>query len=174
MKTGPKPKPAAERFWRLVEKRGPEECWPWLGHRHPGGHGQFNVGNKVLVYAHRFSFELHHGRSVAEGTQVLHRPVVCHNPSCVNPAHLYEGNDALNTQDRDTDGTLPKGIDHWHALLTEKDIPVICALYWWSGFKSWQIAEEYRVSRQCISSIAYRRTWRHVPVSATRPGTLSM
>jgi hypothetical protein len=87
----------------------------------------------------------------------------------VNPAHLYEGNDSLNTRDRDIDGTLPKGVDHWKARFTEADIPVICALYWWSGFRAEDIADEYGVSRQCISGVAHRRKWRHVPVSALDP-----
>src|SRR5574337_584477 len=29
----------ATKFWALVDKRGPDECWPWLGNRTSGGYG---------------------------------------------------------------------------------------------------------------------------------------
>lgn len=180
---GPKPKPAAERFWRLVDRRGPDECWPWLGHRHRGGHGQFNVGDDQRVYAHRFSFELHHGRPVTDGLFVLHKAKTCHTPACCNPAHLYEGTDVENTRDKYLDDTVPVGDRHWRsagvkgkpdpirpathrghvAKLSEADIPVIRALVQWSGFTHQEVADEYGVSRKNIGYIVARKTWAEAP-----------
>ena len=38
-RTGPKPRPVAERFWRLVDRLGSDECWLWRGGKNAFGHG---------------------------------------------------------------------------------------------------------------------------------------
>ena len=79
---GPKPIPAADRFWRLVEKRA-GSCWYWLGYKCKKGHGMFRPGNKTL-WAHRYAYELSVGL-IPPGIHLHH---VCGNPSCVRPDHL--------------------------------------------------------------------------------------
>lgn len=76
---------ADERFWSKVEKT--ETCWNWTGARHPRGYGQYygeRDGKKNLVWAHRESFARHVG-AIPEDVVIDH---MCHNTSCVNPAHL--------------------------------------------------------------------------------------
>jgi hypothetical protein len=76
---------ADERFWSKVEKT--DTCWNWIGSRHPRGYGQFyseRNGRKNLVWAHRESYVRHIG-PIPEGLYIDH---MCHNTSCVNPAHL--------------------------------------------------------------------------------------
>lgn len=81
----PKKKPIAERFWPKVDRRGDDECWPWLAAKTAKGYGKFGWhGRNEWVNAHRASWILHNG-SVPYGLDVDH---LCHNPSCVNPAHL--------------------------------------------------------------------------------------
>lgn len=77
-------RPPADRFWEKVEKGGPDECWTWTARCHPAGHGVFNSGNKVNVYAHRWAWIEVNG-PVPEGLVLHHK---CFNPPCVNPAHL--------------------------------------------------------------------------------------
>ena len=89
----------AERFWAKVDRRGPDECWPWLAGQNGYGYGDFWNGRR-LIRAHRFSYEMAHG-SIPDGMDSDH---TCHNRAveqalcaggttcphraCVNPAHI--------------------------------------------------------------------------------------
>lgn len=153
---GPKPKPIAERFWPKVDKRGPDECWPWKASVTHQGYGHTNVNGRTAA-AHRVSYELSTG-PIPEGLGVLHR---CDNPRCVNPAHLFLGTPADNTADMMAKQRTnnPKGEWHHAAKLTpdavvairadNRDVPVI--------------AGQYGVSEGAIWDIKARRTWTHVP-----------
>ena len=70
------------RFWRKVEKTGPNGCWTWLGYHDKAGYCPFLWGGK-LSYAHIFSFLLHKG-PIPEGCEVDHK---CRNRGCPNPDH---------------------------------------------------------------------------------------
>lgn len=88
-------KSATERFWRMVDRRSEDECWPWLGYRQVCGHGQFRVSKEVLVGAHRFSYELANGQ-IPQGMSVCH---ACDHGWCVNPKHLWLGTHTQNVAD---------------------------------------------------------------------------
>jgi hypothetical protein len=87
-----------EAFWAHVERRAPEECWPWKGCIRPDGYGQFNYSKRRFI-ASRLSWSLANGRE-APG-YVCHS---CDNPPCVNPAHLWLGDVRSNTHDMLTKG----------------------------------------------------------------------
>ena len=85
-----------DRFWEKVDKRGPDECWPWIAGHHSFGYGVF--GPKT---AHRVSYELEYGPIDSPKLVVCHR---CDNPPCVNPAHLFLGSQRVNMQDAKSKG----------------------------------------------------------------------
>lgn len=72
-----------ERFWLKVDKRGPDDCWPWKGAQQKDGHGMMTFKKRGLT-AVRASWIIHFGE-IPEDRHIDHR---CQNPNCVNPAHL--------------------------------------------------------------------------------------
>jgi hypothetical protein len=83
------------RFWAKVDKRGPDECWPWTAGLASTGYGAFGVG-KRYISAHCFAYEAANGPVMA-GWTVDHDchtrdkncpGGVCRHRLCVNPAHL--------------------------------------------------------------------------------------
>jgi hypothetical protein len=65
-------------------------CWSWTGSINRGGYGTFKRfldAKYVGVLAHRFSFEVHHGRTIVRGMELDH---LCRNRRCINPDHLEE------------------------------------------------------------------------------------
>lgn len=97
-----RPKSTPESFWRKVDRRGPDECWLWRASVR-NGYGNHCI-NKVTHYAHRYAYELAHGKPPAgRSVQVMHS---CNNKRCCNPAHLRLGTAAENTQAAYEDGLI--------------------------------------------------------------------
>ena len=150
-----------ERFWKKVNKDGPVHpihgpCWIWIaGTSNEDGYGAFQEGA-----AHRFSWTLHNS-AIPEGMCVLHR---CDNPPCVNPAHLFLGDNSANVADRMRKGRGYKGESAPQAILTEADVleirrriikghPV-------HGMKP--MSREFGVSPGTIKAAIIRKSWKHI------------
>ena len=106
-----------ERFWAKVEKT--QDCWLWLGAPSKArGYGRIHVGtsrdNSKVVYAHRYSWVIHHGE-IAPGLVVCHR---CDERLCVRPEHLFLGTVADNQRDMKNKGRAPRGTQQPHSVLT--------------------------------------------------------
>lgn len=89
----------AERFWRHVQRT--ETCWLWTGRVNHRGYGQFGLwigGKSVKRTASRVAWILSVG-PIPDGLWVLHDPLACNRPACVNPAHLRLGTASDNVRD---------------------------------------------------------------------------
>lgn len=85
-----------KRFWSKVDRRGPDECWPWTAKaRHKHGYGMLSVATGFVDYSHRVAFALTNG-AIGESAHIRHS---CDYPPCCNGAHLLEGTPADNVAD---------------------------------------------------------------------------
>lgn len=154
--------PDEERFWRYVDKRGPEECWDWQARKQPNGYGRFQIGGKGGPHklAHRLSFEYANGREPSPGKVVMHS---CDRPCCVNPAHLSEGTYQENTDDMMRKGRngffVGIGEASTSARLTEENVRTIRSM---PNETHASVARHYGVSKSTIRSLRKGITWKHI------------
>ncbi len=72
----------------------PDGCWIWTGYKNRKNYGTVKINNK-MYRSHRVAYEIFNG-CITNNLLVCH---TCDNPSCVNPAHLFLGNNSQNMQD---------------------------------------------------------------------------
>jgi len=174
-KTGPKPQPIEERFWRFVRKPdGPgDACWEWTGasnYRGYGVLGRSHDGKWRNVGAHRLAWELANGRPIPPGMDIMH---TCDNPVCVRPDHLRQGTRAENMADCKAKGRTrtgnPRGsVCRWghgetngSAKLTEEAVRAIRAACE-AGESQWSVGARHGLSQAYVGDIAKRRAWKHL------------
>ena len=160
----PKPSiPPEIRFWKQVNKNGPNGCWIWNGARDPFGHGKLRFkqeGQWGMIKAHRLSWILHNG-PIPDNMFVCHH---CYNPPCCNPSHLFVGTPQDNTRDairKDRMGFIGK--DNPHSKLTEDQVRFIKAYPKTYGNQT-KLARMFNVSQFAIRSIIVGDGWKHIIV----------
>lgn len=167
---------------RFTEKLRPHEsgCIEWAGvSSRTGGkygcrYGMFRIEGRPL-YAHRIAYTLAHG-PIPHGHVVMH---ACDNGLCCNPAHLSTGTKYENSQDMVRKGRSPRGDrhssqrhpesvpkgggHHWHVLVDADVLDIRRRFDGGESCASIHLASYSHVSRQTITRIAARTTWRHLP-----------
>jgi len=149
--------PLSQRLAEHTNVAGPDDCWPWTGHRTQAGYGSFSFHGRA-VYAHRAAYELYNA-PLSKGLVVCHR---CDNPSCVNPAHLFAGTQKENLHDMIRKGRTKlkprRGMQHGCAKLSDAEAIAIRNA---SG-KQRDIANQFGVSQATVSDIKLGKLWRHI------------
>lgn len=135
-----------ERFWNKVNKT--DYCWEWQAGKLRDGYGAFWYKGKT-VQAHRMSFYLKHGHWPKP--QANH---TCDNSSCVNPDHIYAGNQKQNCEER-----LSSGSCNNRAKLTEHEAREILNN---KNLTYEQLAKIYNVSTSTIGMIKSNKNWTHI------------
>jgi hypothetical protein len=155
------PKPAArripvvERFWPKVAITEPSECWEWQASRDALGYGYFRVVHgDTMKRAHRVAWELTHG-PIPDEMLVCH---TCDNPPCVNPAHLFLGDNAANCADKVAKNRQAKTPPHWGesspgAKVSTEAVRQIRARYAAGGISQRELGEEYGIGQTHVGRI---------------------
>lgn len=152
---------AEHRFWSKLDKRGPDECWPWLSGTDRYGYGRLGIGRtadgtRATAGAHRLSWVLAAGRNIPPGMHVLHR---CDRPGCVSPKHLFLGTHADNLADMAAKGRSTRGEANSMAVLSRYGARIVCRMAVSGKWKQREIAAAFRISRQAVADIQHGRRW---------------
>lgn len=142
------------RFLQRAARSDTNECiiWPFATGSH--GHGVICIDGKNRP-AHAVCLEMAIGPPPFEGAHALHKPVECHNPSCVNPKHLRWGDAGDNVRDRVLDGTSNRGEQQGRSVLTEADVRFIRK----TKVSAPKLAEKFNVTVWTIYDVRKRRSW---------------
>jgi hypothetical protein len=145
-------------FSKINTSDNSTECHIWKDSKSHRGYGWFSMRGKG-AQAHRIAFALANG-SVAAGMCICHR---CDNPSCVNPAHLFEGDQGVNVRDMFSKSRVkrPQGSAHGMSRLTESQVVAIRDRRK-GGETLKSLARVFGVDASLISLIALRKIWKHI------------
>lgn len=159
----PRALPIPDRFWSKVERRQPNECWPWLGSRvlkSPRGpeYGQFKLPHGRTTSAHRLSWQINYG-AIPSGLFVCHR---CDNPLCVNPTHLFLGTHKDNMADMKAKGSQAVGERVGTSRLAAETVQSIRRALA-AGMTTREAAKAHGVSQTTSRLIGAGIRWSHLP-----------
>lgn len=150
------------RFWCRVKKGEPDGCWLWIGGKANNGYGVYGIGYKeghtCAIRPHRISYFLKHG-GLSPDVDVLHK---CDNTMCVNPDHLFTGNQLDNIADMVAKNRHVKGTMTRQAKLDEAKVCEIRRRRATTEVTYAQLAIEYGVHPVTISKVARGEKWKHV------------
>lgn len=104
-----------ERFWTKVNKDGPipahmphlGKCWIWIGYIKKKGYGVFYDHNHKKTNAHRWIYANLNNLELTTTDFICHH---CDVRNCVNPSHLFLGDNKANMEDRSRKGRHPNSL----------------------------------------------------------------
>lgn len=128
-------------------------CWIWIGPVRSYGYGHMRTAGKAWL-AHRLSFVLHKG-PIPENLGVLHH---CDNRLCVNPDHIYAGDNIQNIKDMVDRKRHRVGERNSASRLSREVVIEIRS----SLQSDMELARKFGVSRTAVRNARHGSTWRHV------------
>lgn len=131
-----------------IERIPFDTCWIWIKAKNPKGYGKVGVNGKNRL-AHRVSYSQTFG-PIPDKMLVLHK---CDNPSCVNPDHLFIGNNQDNMTDMSKKGRS-------NSKLTSKQVQEI-RNHRQNGLSLSSIANKFSITLENVYYITKNKTWKH-------------
>lgn len=157
-----------ERFWRKVRVNSSEKCWEWISSFTMRGYGLFGCQleptKRVSLYAHRISYRLAYGK-FPPNLEVCH---TCDNPKCVNPDHLFLGDQIDNVADMVKKERNHRGESTGTSKLITNQVQQMRILHIQEKVPCIQIAKLFRMSLQQTSDICHGKAWKHLPLPTAR------
>lgn len=149
-----------KRYWEKVDKKGIDECWNWLASINQDGYGNFTYHGKI-INAHIMSCIIHK-IEIPKGKEVTH---ICNNRKCQNPNHFKIDTHSNNLKYMVDTGRAvhPKGNECSFIKITENQVIEIKRRLL-NGDMQKDIAKDYGISKQLVSSIKCGLCWRHVKI----------
>jgi hypothetical protein len=145
------------KLMSMVVKEG-SGCWRFTGSISPDGYGRLGWDRRNIA-AHRASWEVFRG-PIRWGKCICHH---CDRRWCVNPDHLFEGNEQDNSNDMVRKGRQLVGQQVPSSKLTNSNIREIRRLLAEGRLNQREIAELFGVGHGLISKIKLGEVWSHVP-----------
>jgi hypothetical protein len=145
--------PPVERFLPKVDRRGPDDCWPWTAGT-SGNYGCFRIRQGVSVTAHSFAKFADTGIECPPGMEAQHTCRTDLTPLCCNPHHIVYAKPGAA-------GTRRRGLDHPNGKLSDDQIREI-RLRAAAGEGPTALAREYGVSQPYASNVISRTSRAHV------------
>ena len=140
-----------QRFHNKYEPVTESGCWIWTAGLNNYGYGAFGVGKKIIG-AHRISYQIHIGE-LSKTDYVLHK---CDTPCCVNPSHLFKGDQAANMKDMAQKKRSTIGEKNPASKLTATQV---CEIKNAVGMTQLEIAKKYGISQCAVSFIRSGKRW---------------
>lgn len=141
---------------RAVSSPAVEHCIEWPFSRSPKGYGRVWFRGQMRP-ASRVALIFATGTDPAD-RWATHIPGRCHNPPCINPAHLEWGTPKKNHADQIVDGTDPRGERNGNARLTTAQVLEIVGDSRTLG----AIAAEHGVCITSVWNIQNGKRWGHL------------
>jgi hypothetical protein len=135
------------KFWMTVDRRSPDECWPWTGYTEDG-YGRFFWHGRMR-FAHDLALEFFTGERRAHTLDTCHG---CNNPICVNLHHLRYDTRKSNVADMVAAGNAGKRRLNPELVREMRERAA-------AGATGRQLAADYGVSEQLTSFVLNGTRW---------------
>lgn len=147
------------RFLSGFSPGAQKDCWPWLRSVTSAGYGQISVCGGMRL-AHRVAWAFANSADIPRAVVICHR---CDNPVCVNPSHLFPGDQSVNHWDSRRKGRASppphfRGAAHPANKLSEADVLAIRA----SNDPPVLTGLKYGVTSGYVRNLRAGRKWKHL------------
>ena len=137
------------RFWGMVSRREPDQCWEWTGDRSRNGYGVF-VWHGKRTGAHEVALSFTTGEVKSDRLDTCHS---CDNPLCCNPAHLRFDTRLANVREMHERGRARKA-----RKVTDEDVVLIRERRA-AGARQSDLAEQFGITDGAVSMIVRGLRW---------------
>ena len=143
-----------EDLYERADANEETDCLEWQLSTNKDGYGYVWFKGKNH-YAHRVAFMLANNVELTPDDYICHD---CDNPACINPDHLFLGDQQSNMDDMTAKNRAARGERNGRAKLTQTNVLEIRVLVE-NGEALEALALQYNVAPSTVADIRDRRIW---------------